>query len=149
MFRSCILVQLSFAAALLVQPVHLVAQRHGGHGMGGSIPGGNGRPGGVDEKDPLQESKQILAMQGTSEQVAEFTALVQSANDAKDRLGPFLGNGSTGQNLAAFDQSLQSLRSGTRKFQEGLSEVQKSGLKKTTKRLEKADLVRNGRRTKS
>jgi hypothetical protein len=138
---------LILGAALLAYPAAALAQRHGGGGGAGA--GGLGtisRPTGVSEKDSLKDFHQALAVQATSQQIAEFQALVKSTNAAKAELQAFL----TSQGKAApaaestpanarLDQSLESARSQSKKFVEGFSAAQKSGLKDFTKRLEKAD----------
>ncbi len=126
-------------ATLLVCPVLATAQHHGGHGMGTGIAGESGRPDGVDEKDTLKDFHQALAVQATSQQIAAFQDLVNATNAAKDKLSAF-AEGKTGrEGIAPFDQSLENARDGNKKFQDGFSPAQKSGLKDTTKRLEKAD----------
>ena len=116
------------------------AQHHGGHGMAGSIPGGSTRPTGLDEKDSLKDFHQALAVQATSEQIAEFQEIVKSTNTLKDKLSAFLGTGDAArEGVTPLDQALERARSGSKKFQDGFSQVQKSGLKEFTKRLEKAD----------
>jgi hypothetical protein len=93
----------------------------------------------VDEKDTLKDFHQALAVQATSQQIAAFQDLVNATNAAKDKLSAF-AEGKTGrEGIAPFDQSLENARDGNKKFQDGFSPAQKSGLKDTTKRLEKAD----------
>jgi hypothetical protein len=142
---------LILASMLLVCPVAMVAQRHGGHGME-NLSGGPGRPDGVDDKDPLRDFHQVLAVQATSEQVAEFAALVKNTEAAQAQLQAFQ------QQLSSFkeagskevgaagparrdtlDQALENVRSGNKRFQEGFSAAQKSGLKDNVKRLAKSD----------
>ncbi len=129
---------LVMSAALFLYPGRALAQHHGGHGMGG-IPGASGRPDGVDEKDTLKDFHQALAVQATSQQIAAFQDLVNATNAAKDKLNSF-AEGKTGrEGIAPFDQALGSARDLNKKFQDGFSPAQKSGLKDTQKRLEKAD----------
>jgi hypothetical protein len=127
------------SAILLACPVSAKAQHHGGHGMGGGIPGASGRPDGVDEKDTLKDFHQALAVQATSQQIAEFQNVVNATNAAKDKLNAFAEGKNGREGITPLDQSLENARSATKKFEEGFSPAQKSGLKDTAKRLEKAD----------
>ena len=128
-------------ALLLALSTAAAAQHHGGHGMGGSMPGGMSRPGGVEEKDTLKDFHQALAVQATSPQIAEFQEAVKVTNAAKDKLTAFAepAEGAARDGVTLIDQALENSRSREQKFQAGFSEAQKSGLKEITKRLEKAD----------
>jgi hypothetical protein len=106
---------------------------------GGGIPGATSRPTGLDEKDTLKDFHQALAVQATSEQVAEFQDIIKSANAAKNKLGAFVSNTSQREGVAPLDQSVESALAGNKKFQQGFSEAQKSGLKEIAKRLDKSD----------
>lgn len=128
------------SAFLLASPNLSFAQHHGGHGMeSGSIPGATGRPTGLDEKDSLRDFHQVLAEQATSEQVAEFQKIINATKAAKDKLSAFSQATGQREGVGGMDQSIEAARTASRKFQEGFSEAQKSGLKEITKRLEKAD----------
>ena len=136
---------ISFTAAtalllgiLLVCPGAAIAQHHGGHGGPGSIPGGTGRPTGVEEKDTLKDFHQAMAVQATSQQVVEFQALLKSTETAKAELQAFLRQQPAKSN-ASLDQALENTRSASKKFVDAFSGPQKSGLKEATKRLYKAD----------
>jgi hypothetical protein len=142
---------------VLLAPVPAMAQHHGGggHGMGGSVPGGSNRPTGLDEKDSLKDFHKALAVQATSQQIAEFQVLLKSTEATKAELTALrqlLREGSNTQELnsrgAAFDQALASARSGNKHFLDGFSAKQRSGLKETTKRLSKtdSDLEQEGKR---
>jgi hypothetical protein len=134
-----------FVGAIFLCASLAAAQRHGGGGPGG-IPGGSSRPGGVDEKDTLQDFHHAMAVQATSEQVAAFRALVKSTDDAKTKLQAFeqqKGN-TTPASAAAMSgtqvsETLENLRASSKKFVDGFSDKQKSGLKDLIKRLAKAD----------
>ena len=117
----------------------LAAQDHGGHGI--SIGGGNvyGQPNGVDEKDTLKDFHQALAVQATSQQIAAFQQLVKNTGAAHDQLAAFASAKSPRDGVAALDQALESARTANHKFQDGLSEPQKSGLRELLRRLDKAD----------
>jgi len=136
---------ISFTAAtplllgiLLVCPGAAIAQHHGGHGGPGSIPGGTGRPTGVEEKDTLKDFHQAMAVQATSQQVVEFQALLKSTEAAKAELQAFLRQRPPNSNTS-LDQALENARSAGKKFVDAFSAPQKSGLKEATKRLNKAD----------
>lgn len=140
---------LTLGSVLLLHPAAM-AQRHGGGssnvgGLNGSISGSN-RPTGVEEGDTLKDFHEAMAVQATSQQVAKFQALLKNTEAAKTELQDLLQN--LGKENAApqsdlhatdLDQALDTARSGTKKFQEGFSTAQKSGLKEVLRRLEKAD----------
>jgi len=138
--------ELLLACALLLCARDAMAQRHGGHGVGGGIPGASNRPTGVDQKDDLKDFHRALAVQATSQQIAEFQTLVKETDTAKAKLAAFVEtprNTGTGSqpavSTAEVDQALELARTESRKFVEGFSAGQKSGLKDTLKKLSKAD----------
>lgn len=140
---------LLMGAVLLLDPRPAAAQHHGGHGIGGGIPGGSSRPDGVDEKDTLKDFHQALAVQATSQQIVAFQDLVNATNAAKDKLNSF-AEGKTGrEGITPFDQALENARDLNKKSQDGFSPAQKSGLKDTARRLEKADSDSSKKRTGS
>jgi hypothetical protein len=123
---------------ILLTSAELAAAQSGGHGI--SIGGGvYTAPNGVDEKDSLKNFHQALAVQATSQQIAGFQQLVMNVSAAHDQLAAFASAKSPRDGIAALDQSLESARGATKKFQDGLSEEQKSGLREILRRLEKAD----------
>ena len=128
-----------FGLILLTSVELAAAQQHGGHGI--SIGGGNvyGQPNGVDEKDQLKDFHQALAVQATSQQIAAFQQLVKNTGAAHDQLAALASIKSPRDGIAALDQALESARTATRKFQDDLSEPQKSGLRELLRRLDKAD----------
>ena len=153
MFRSGIsfsAVNVVILGCALAYPVVAVAQRHGaggsstGGGINGSVSGSN-RPTGVSEGDNLKDFHQVLAVQATSEQVAEFQALVKGTQAAQLQLQTLLEQlrkenaRADSASRKAFNPALEDARTRTRKFQEGFSEAQRSGLKEVVKRLAKAD----------
>jgi hypothetical protein len=124
------------------------AQRHGGGGMasGGGGISGISRPTGVDEKDSLKDFHQALALQATSQQIAEFQGLIKSTEAAQAELQAFLhqvrkenGAAETGRR-ESLDHALENARNGNRKFLEGFSAAQKNGLKDISKGLAKTDI---------
>jgi hypothetical protein len=122
----------------------------GGGGLAGSAGGSGlsgpaGRATGVSEKDELKDYREVLAVQATNQQVVQFTAMVKISEAASAELGNFaeqLGKDS-GSGIAsrgeALDQAIEKARTENRKFLDGLSDRQKSGLKEVVKRLAKAD----------
>ena len=123
------------------------AQRHGGHGMaGGGGIAGVSRPTGIDEKDSLKDFHQVLALQATSEQVAEFQTLIKSTETAQAEVQSVLQQ-LRKENVApdsgrreSLDHALENVRIGNKKFSEGFSAAQRAGLKDIVKRLAKADV---------
>lgn len=113
---------------------------------GGSGISGISRPTGVDEKDSLKDFHQVLALQASSQQIAEFQALVKSTEMAQAELQALLQQLRKGNAVVdsahgeALDHALESVRMGNKKFVDGFSPVQKAGLKDLAKRLAKADL---------
>jgi len=152
MLRSGISVSAIVALILvcaLAHPVAAAAQRHGGGssvggGINGSVSGSN-RPTGVSEGDTLKDFHQVLAVQATSQQVAEFQALVKSMQAAQAELQSLLQqlrNSNATPDTArrsTLDSALEDARNRNQKFQEGFSEPQKSGFKDLAKRLAKTD----------
>ena len=146
--RSPALVAARFLACALLMPPRLaIAQHHGGHGMGaGGIPGASNRPTGVQEKDDLKDFHHALAVQATSQQIADFQALVKETDAAKAKLETFLqdqqkinAGSRPSVGVAELDQILQRALIDSRKFVDAFSAAQKSGLKDTLKKLSKAD----------
>jgi hypothetical protein len=137
---------LILGSVLLLCPLAATAQRHGGGGMaGGSGISGISRPTGVDEKDSLKDFHQALALQATSQQIAEFQTLVKTTETAEAELRSLLQqlrkqNGADNpNNREALDHAVESVRIGSKKFVDGFSPAQKNGFKDIAKRLAKAD----------
>jgi len=128
------------ATPLLLVSTLGVAQHHGGHGGMGPA-GGLSRPDGVDEKDTLKDFHQALAVQATSQQISEFQEAVKSTNALKDEVEAWghSAGGPARNGIASVDQAVAKARDANKSFQGGFSETQRSGLKDTTKKLEKAD----------
>jgi hypothetical protein len=136
---------LILACVLLAYPLTAAAQRHGGGITGGGGLSGNSRPTGVKEDDTLKDFHQAMAVQATSQQTAEFQAAIKSTAEAKTHLQVFLEQLHKDDRSAEsvprepVDQALENARSANKKFQQGFSSAQKSGLKDIAKRLAKAD----------
>jgi hypothetical protein len=140
---------------LLAHPLGAIAQRHGGAssstGQGGLD--AYSRPDGVDEKDSLLDFHHVLAVQATSQQIAEFQTLVKATDAAKSELQAFIEQGAKQKNTSAessatLDQAWQSARTKDQHFEEGFSLAQKDGLKEIIKRLDKTESDVEQERTK-
>jgi len=130
---------------LVLCPTIMTAQRHGGHG-GAGMAGGNNRPSGVDEKDPLKDFHRAMAVEATTQQANQFQVLVKQTGLAESSLQAFVENqqkpgagSGTGMHVTEIDQLLERLRADSQKFVGGFSAVQKSGLKENLKKLARAD----------
>jgi hypothetical protein len=139
-------------AALLACPRGVFAQHGGGGGrIGGSAAGGGGlsagnHASGVDAKDDLRDFHQIMAVQASNEQKIAYAAMVKSTAAAGAELQRFVELLRKGQNPPeiagrdkSFEEAIETSRTLNKRFQEGFSEAQKSGLKEIIKRLGKAD----------
>lgn len=127
------------ATVLLLSTSFATAQHHGGHGI--TIGATGSRPDGVDEKDTLKDFHHAVAVQATTQQIAEFQAMVKSTAAAQDKLHSFSKavDKPAREGTTSLDQVLEDARTRSKTFQEGFSDPQKSGLKELTKRLDKAD----------
>jgi hypothetical protein len=138
--------------ALLACPCAVFAQHGGGGGrIGGSAAGGGGLSGGnratgIENKDDLRSFHEIMAVQATSEQKIAYASLLKSTASASTELKAFIeqiGKENNAPEVASHDKTLEdaieTARTLNKKFLEGFSETQKSGLKEITKRLTKAD----------
>jgi hypothetical protein len=138
--------------ALLACPCAVFAQHGGGGGrIGGSAAGGGGLSGGnratgIENKDDLRGFHEIMAVQATSEQKSAYASLLKSTASASTELKAFIeqiGKENNAPEVASHDKTLEdaieTARALNKKFLEGFSETQKSGLKEITKRLTKAD----------
>lgn len=118
----------------------------GGSAGGGGLSGGAGRATGVSVKDDLKDFREVLAVQASSQQIIQYAAMMRSAAAASAELQSFLeqaGKPNPGAELAGrcatLDQALERARTENKKFLDGLTERQKSGLKEIAKRLTKWD----------
>lgn len=96
------------------------------------------RPDGVDDKDALKDFHQALAVQATSEQLAEFHGLRTATDSAKSEVQK-LSHASSPASNAELDRALAAARSQTRKFTDGFSDKQRAGLKEQIRTLDRAD----------
>ncbi|HEX4784789.1 MAG TPA: hypothetical protein VH350_10625 [Candidatus Sulfotelmatobacter sp.] len=133
----------ALALTLLAFPLTASAQRHGGASSGGGGISAITRPSGVKEEDTLKDFHQAMAVQATSQQTAEFQALIKTTEAAQTALQTLLQQAqkriAVQSSRETIDQSLEDARNETKKFEQGFSSAQKSGLKEIDKRLAKAD----------
>lgn len=135
---------------MLISSCSAMAQHHGG-GRAGAYGGpGLSRPDGVDEKDTLKDFHQAMAVQATSQQVSQFAIVLKRTDTAKAALQKFLQGDAKPDAAPApsatqskgieinLGDALENASTESKKFVEGFSEKQKSGLKDAIKRLEKA-----------
>lgn len=140
------------AAVMLASPCMVLAQHGGGGGrIGGTSAGGGGLSGGnratgIENKDDLHDFHQIMAVQASNEQKAAYAAMLKSTVAAGAELQGFialLGKENSAPEVAqrdkSFEDAIETARTLNKRFLEGFSEAQKSGLKEITKRLGKAD----------
>lgn len=150
--RGGLALGLIVGAGLLLAGGDLAAQRGGGGaGIGGAPVAGTNRPGGVDEKDDLRGFHRAIAVQATSEQIAEFRAAMKKTEAASREFEELVKSDSepaAAQSEAATAASaratsvrmaIETARTDTGKFLSGLSEAQKSGLKEVAAKLMKAE----------
>ena len=142
--RSAIVV----GAGLWLATAFLLAQRGGGAGIGGSgsVPGMN-TPAGVDQKDELRGFHRAIALQATSEQTAEFHAIVSKSEAAEREIDALVKsvssssaqNSDEGNNhVAGLRQAIDGARTQTDAFVAGFSAAQKAGLKDAAAKLVRA-----------
>jgi hypothetical protein len=137
--------------ALLTTPGSLFAQHGGGggggHGMMSTGTGnGAGRADGVEEKDGLRDFHRAMAIQATPDQRAAFAKVSQYTETAGNQLHAFreslrqvAASSPLSDRTAALDQAIARARAGNQNFLTSFSPAQKSGLKDTAGKLEKAD----------
>jgi hypothetical protein len=128
-------------AGLLLSGGNLLAQRGGGGGIGGGAPvAGTNRPGGVDEKDDLRGFHRAMAVQATSEQIAQFRAVMKKTETASREFDELVkADSEVSARVPAVRMAIESARTDTGKFVSGLSEAQKTGLKEIAAKLMKAE----------
>ncbi len=143
----------ALAVAFLSLPCSSLAQRgagggHTGGGLagGGGLNGGGGPGSGLDVKDDLKGYHETLSLQATSQQTSDYKSMLAATDRASSELKTFLevtARKSTAAELASLDknlvQALQQAMSANTNFLQQLSDRQKTGLKETIKKLNKAD----------
>ncbi len=118
--------------------------------MGGHV--GPNTSGGVDEKDQLKTFHQAMAVQATSQQSTEFRSVVKSTEAASRELEGLANEAGKQEDatvahptpqpsgrVSALRRALEEARQETRKFLDGFSAAQKSGLREASVRLLKAE----------
>ena len=141
---------LTLLAAFFVLSYTALGQRGAG-GIGGGTAGGGGLSGrsgiasGVDTKDDLKDFHEVLALQATSEQVAEYNLMLKITESATAELQALVeqlkSNNPAELQTRKNDltQKTESARSANAKFVDHLTDRQKSGLRENLKRLSRAD----------
>jgi hypothetical protein len=139
--RGARAIGLLVGAVLLLSGVDSLAQRGGGAGIGGGAPvAGIGRPGGVDEKDDLRGFHRAMAVQATSEQIAEYRAVMKKTEAASREFDELVNNAEPAPaRVTAVRMAIEAARTDTGKFVSGFSEAQKTGLKEIAAKLMKAE----------
>jgi hypothetical protein len=150
--RSFLLKIIILGASLPAIPCTMLAQRgagggHTGGGLtgGGGLSGGGGPDSGLDVKDDLKDFHETMALQATSQQIAEYKTMIAATENARTELKSFLAvaKEANAAVLAAQDknliQALQLALTSNANFLQKLSDRQKNGFKETIKKLGKAD----------
>ncbi len=145
MLRRKGFVRLHMVIAGLLWCAPVVFAQFGSVGGGGGHVGPN-TSGGVDEKDQLKAFHQAIALQATSEQSVEFRALVKSTDAASHELEMLRKDIEAGSDASALSkrtgllrEAIDKARTESRKFLDGFSPAQKSGLKEIAGRLLRAE----------
>jgi hypothetical protein len=133
--RSSRIAIVTVLGSLLSFSANAAAQRGGGHVPHNMLT----RPDAVDDKDTLKDFHQALAVQATSQQIAEFQALLKTTDSARTESEKFVQHPQSGDSVSALGQALEAARSQTKQFIDGFSDKQKSGLKEQTRLLDRAD----------
>jgi hypothetical protein len=155
MFRgSCVsgLTVFVLASALLAVPSEVLAQRGAGGGRtGGGVENGEslssiGKATGVDVKDDLKDFHEMLAVQATSEQIAAYAAMMKTTAAARAELETLLDQIAKQSSAPEFvsrvtsvNQAIEAARNEEKKFLDGFSDRQKSGLKEIARKMLKTD----------
>jgi len=137
-------------AVLLAYSCAALAQIGAGGGQSGDDPTAGvmsgGKATGVVVKDELKDFHVALAVQANTQQIAEYAAMMKSTEAANAQLKNFLeqlGKQANASDLAshgaALAQAIEMARMEDKRFLDGFSEPQKSGLREIIRRLTKAD----------
>jgi len=141
---------LAIFAAFFFLPYAALGQRGAG-GMGGATAGGGGLSGrsgmasGIDTKDDLKDFHDVLALQASSQQVAECNLMLKTTESALEELKALVDHlkSSNPAELRNSEndvtQKTKAARTANAKFVDHLSDQQKSGLRENLKRLSKTD----------
>ena len=130
--------------SLAAYPIGAIAQDPvGGGGIDGSLT--KNSPGGIDLTDDLKTFHVRMAVQATGSQITDFEALMKDTGAAKSALQALVQQGKENdaaefaRRNAVLQQTLEKAQIENKKFVEGLSAAQQSGLKEFIKRLGRAD----------
>lgn len=138
---------LAVGAGLLLLPGGAHAQI--GTSMSQPAPVGRaGTPSGVEEKDELRGFHRAIALQATSEQTAEFRAIVRKTEAAEGEIDALvkssgsqastLNSNDANGHVAAMRQAVEGARTQAEAFVAGFSSAQKAGLKDGAAKLLRA-----------
>jgi hypothetical protein len=145
---------LTVGIAMLINPGNVLAQRGGGGGGGG---GHDAKSNiclhdcpavreGLSSEDELKNFRRTIALQATAEQRAAFTKVSQYTQAASEQLHAFQNYlkqfpaaSPLTDHATALDEAIDRARSSNQNFLASLSSKQKTELKETAKKLEKAD----------
>jgi hypothetical protein len=134
------LLWLACVIVLLMNPYALLAQRRGGHGAGATRPSA-----GASGTDDLKDFNRAIALQASPDQVVQFHRLTESTQVARKSTQDLLkvaGNTSKTDLFRSTDHlasALDKAQTDNQHFLQSLSDVQKSGLKEITKKLNKSN----------
>jgi hypothetical protein len=125
--------------ALLMTPYALRAQRRGGHGEGTAR-----APVGASSTDDLKDFKRTVALQASPDQVVRFRRLTESTQIARKSAQDLLKFAENASKTDLFrpdhlTSALEQAQTDNQNFLQSFSAVQKSELKKITKKLDKAN----------
>jgi hypothetical protein len=132
----------AMAVALAAQPTAAWAQRHQGHGTG--LPRGDS---GISDKDDLKDFKRAVELQASPDQVESLRQLRESVAEARKQAQNILlianAPSSTfehdlNQHADPLSDAVDETEKENERLLKSFSSAQKSGLKATRKKLEKA-----------
>ncbi len=133
----------ALAISLALPPVAW-AQRHQGHGAG--LPRGDS---GISDKDDLKDFKRAVELQASPDQMELFRQLQESVAQARQHTQEVLriANGGPSntfehdlnQHAGPLSDAVDETQKENRRLLQSFSAAQKTGLKSTRKKLEKAD----------
>jgi vacuolar-type H+-ATPase subunit H len=141
--------KITLAIVLLLAPSAL-AQYGGGGGGGGQHHnrGGSGSgPTPDTSSGDIKGFERAVALQATSDQVAQFRTLMASTSEARKRTQEMLQLAVSGKSFGNADKladAIEEAQSDNQKFLQGFSKEQEEGLKKLTKKLRKSDSELSG-----
>ena len=139
--------KITLAIVLLLAP-SAVAQYGGAGGGRHHNRGGSGAgPTPDTSSGDIKGFERAVALQATSDQVAQFRTLRASTSDARKRTQEMLQLAVSGKSFGNADKladAIEEAQSDNQKFLQGFSKEQEEGLKKLTKKLRKSDSELSG-----